>query len=84
MEHINYPTGLELGETIKLSMRTAGLSQNELALRTGISRNTMSRRLNGGGLQYSEMLSIATALGRTVSSLVAETEARVEAQAVAS
>ena len=81
MEHIKYPTGVELGETIKRAMRAAKVSQNELALQTGISKNTMSRRLNGGGLQYAELVVIADALGRTVSSLVAETEARVQAVA---
>lgn len=80
MEH-TYPASIDLAETIKVALSAAKVSQRELADLAGIPHSTLHRRLNGSPLEWDELTAIAGVLGRTASSLVAETEARVEARA---
>lgn len=79
MEHI-YPTAVDLAETIKVAMRAAHISQRELAEQSGVALTTLGRRLNGSPIEYDELTAVAKALGRSASSLIAETEARVRAE----
>ena len=82
MEQPTYPTARDMADTIREAMRAAGVSQGELSIKTGISKNTLNRRLNGAVPTYGELAVIAEALGRPLSALIAETEVRVAARRV--
>ena len=80
MEHLN-PTAADMADTIKSAAKAAGLSQRDLANKAGIPTTTLNRKLNSGApLHWNELRAIADAIGRTVSSLAAETEVRLAAE----
>lgn len=80
MEHIN-PTAADLAVTVKSAAKAAGISQRELAERAGIPHTTLNRKLNNGApLHWDELRAISSVIGRSVSSLAAETEVRVTAE----
>ena len=78
MEHIN-PTSEEVAATLKDAMKAAGVSQRDMAERTGIPLTTLNRHLNNGGIEWDEIRSIASVLGTSASSLITETTFRVAA-----
>lgn len=57
------------------AMETGGWSEKALAEKTGIARVTLRRRLAGSPFDVSELAAIASALGTTVSALLAEAAA---------
>jgi len=80
---MEYPTSTDLAATIKAAMKSKKLSQRELAEVTCIPQSTLHRRLNGSAPTWDELTAIAEAVGRTASSLIAETEVRVAASSEA-
>lgn len=79
MEHIN-PTSAEVAATLKDAMRAAGVSQREMADRTGIPLTTLNRHLNNDGIEWDEIRAIASVLGTSASSIITDTTVRVAAQ----
>lgn len=70
-----WPTSTEVSETVKSAIKAAGLSQREVAERSGIPTTTLNRRLNTGSpFIYEELVAVARVIGRTVSDLIAEAE----------
>jgi DNA invertase Pin-like site-specific DNA recombinase len=65
-----------IGEVIAEAMREAGISENEAALKTGISRQTLRRRLNAGGIKDTEIYPLAALLNTSASRLYALAEER--------
>jgi lambda repressor-like predicted transcriptional regulator len=63
-----------LGEVVAEAMRKEGISENEASLRSGISRQTLRRRLRAGGFKDVEMFAVARALELPASELVARVE----------
>jgi transcriptional regulator with XRE-family HTH domain len=69
-----------LGDVITEALAGAGISQNQAALLTGISRETLRRRLAGATFDVDELAAVARILDTTASELMA----RAEQQQVAS
>jgi transcriptional regulator with XRE-family HTH domain len=65
-----------LGEVIAEALSQKGLSQSRAALESGISRETLRRRLRGGDITAAELGSLAYVLDREPRDLVAEAMAR--------
>jgi transcriptional regulator with XRE-family HTH domain len=68
------PTTNRLGEVIAEAMHEAGISENQAALRSGISRQTLRRRLAGGNFTATELVAIASILDTRASRLYARAE----------
>lgn len=82
MEH-TYPTAADLAETIRRALTAAKLSQRELAEAAGIAPSTLNRRIAGDSFTWDELRAVSRVLGRSASSVIAETEVRAEASQVA-
>ena len=80
MEHIN-PTSQQVADTIKAAIKTAGLSQREVATQSNIPLTTLNRHLNAGGLELDEIRAIAKILRISAASLI--TDATLQAAAAA-
>lgn len=78
MEHIN-PSAAQVAATLKDAISAANLSQRDVAERSGIPLTTLNRHLNGHGLTWDEIRSISTVVGRSASSMIADTAIRVAA-----
>lgn len=53
----------------------SGMSRNELSLRSGISYNTLKRRLeSGNGWELDKLQQVADAIGITVTDLLSQAE----------
>lgn len=63
-----------LGEVVAEALRQEGISENDASLRTGISRQTLRRRLRGGGFKDTELFAVARLLELPASELVARAE----------
>lgn len=73
MEHI-YPSSRDLGRVVDSAIHAAGMSQREVAIKAGISANTLNRRINGQPFKWPELVEVARVIGRTASSLIADAE----------
>ena len=65
---------LRLGEVVAEAMHKAGISENQASLRTGISRQTLRRRLAAGNFTATELATIAAVLDTRASRLFALAE----------
>jgi len=65
-----------LGEVVAEVMRQKGVSENRVALESGISRQTLRRRLRGGGFIDNELSAIGRILELPASELMALAEKR--------
>lgn len=63
-----------MGSSIRHFLETAGMSQTKLSNMTGIPRNSLNRKLNGGVFDYEELDKIAHALNVPLSIIVAKAE----------
>lgn len=63
-----------MGSSIRHFLETAGMSQTKLSNMTGIPRNSLNRKLNGGVFDYEELDKIAHALNVPLSTIVAKAE----------
>lgn len=64
---------------VKADIHDSGLSVAELALRTGISRMTLSRRIAGSPFLSTELIDLADTLGVSVADWFKSAEAAVTA-----
>ena len=70
-----YVTASErMGHAIRHFLEAAGMSQTKLSNMTGIPRNSLNRKLNGGVFDYEELDKIAHALNVPLSIIVAKAE----------
>ena len=69
---------MSIGDKVRATRKAAGISQEEVARRAGVSLNVINRLERGVILDphYSTLRGIAHALGMPVEQLVAEGEAR--------
>lgn len=65
MEHIR----MEPADTIRAELARRRMTVGRLAAATGISLNTLQRRLSGGDFRLSELHAIATVLGIALTDL---------------
>ena len=67
----------KLAEEVAIAIKEAGISQRELASKTGIPLVTLSRRLaaTGRGFTMAELLLVADAVGVDLPELIARAEA---------
>lgn len=71
-----------LAEVVRDALHDAGIPQREASQRSGIPINTLSRRLTGKSpLTISELAELADIAGRSLTSLIAEVEQRLESDA---
>lgn len=70
---MNTPTKT-LGEVIRAEMIARGVSENTAAMTSGISRQTLRRRLASGDFTTTELLALADVIGCTASDLMARAE----------
>lgn len=75
VEHI-YPSVREIAETLVLAMNASGMSIEELASASKLSLPALTRCLNGDSMDWEALVATSTALGRTPSSVIQETETR--------
>lgn len=76
MEHPEH-AAREIATVVALRVEESGLSRRQLSDRTGIPFSTLTRRLNGlSPFVVTELHAIASVLGTTVKTLVAEAEER--------
>lgn len=74
MEQITYPGNTTIGRVVDRAIKATGLSQSQVAIKVGISPNTLNRRINGQPFRWDELRGVAEVVGRTASSLIAEAE----------
>jgi len=69
-----------LAEVVSAAIKTAGLSQREVASRTGIPMSTLSRRLTGRGRPFfvGELFDIGDVIGVSASEPLAAAEDQIE------
>ena len=68
----NHHTPQRVAQAVAEAMEAGGWSEKGLAEATGIPRVTLRRRLAGSAFNVAELAAIASALGTTVTALVAE------------
>lgn len=68
------PPTQQLGAVIAAEMRAAGISESRAALESGISRQTLRRRLASGDFTSRELISLAAVLNVPASRLMARAE----------
>lgn len=73
MEH-NTLSSVKLGLVMKRLLHANNISQNQLAILTGIPRNTLNRKINGGVFDFDELTKIASVLKKKLSSIIALAE----------
>jgi transcriptional regulator with XRE-family HTH domain len=71
--HMSNPPN-NLGGIVAEAFKDAGLSENEASLLTGISRQTLRRRLAGAPFDVTELANIARILDIPASELMARAE----------
>lgn len=73
MEHTE-PTSAQLGTELKLILKDADMTQDELATYSGIPRNTLNRKINGGVFGFDELTRISRVLEMPLSEIIAKAE----------
>lgn len=71
MSHLTPDT---LAQVARAELDSTGLSEREIEKRTGISRETLNRRIAAGELRSRDLLKIAELIGEPLSALVARAE----------
>ncbi len=64
---------------MKSAIKHAGLTQDETSIKTGIPRNSLNRKLNGGTFNFDELVRISQATGRKLSDIISNAEALADA-----
>jgi predicted transcriptional regulator len=75
MEH-NQLSSVALGSVIKQILKEESLSQNQLAISSGIPRNTLNRKINGGIFDFNELTRISQVVKKKLSTIIALAEER--------
>jgi predicted transcriptional regulator len=73
MEH-NQLSSVALGSVIKQILKEESLSQNQLAISSGIPRNTLNRKINGGIFDFNELTRISQVVKKKLSTIIALAE----------
>lgn len=68
-----------LGKAMKSSFKHAGLTQDEVSIKTGIPRNSLNRKLNGGTFTFDELVRISQVVNRKLSGIISDAEALANA-----
>lgn len=76
MAHMSQLTSLTLAQAFRAELDATGLSDREIEGRTGISRDTLKRRIAAGDLRSNDLLAIARLLDLPLSKLVLRAEER--------
>jgi transcriptional regulator with XRE-family HTH domain len=63
---------------MKRLLHDGNISQNQLAILTGIPRNTLNRKINGGVFDFDELTKVASVLKKKLSSIIALAEREQE------
>ena len=74
--HMSQPTPELLARVAREELDAISLSEREIERRTGISRETLNRRIAAGELRSGDLLKIAALLGIPLSKLVRIAERR--------
>lgn len=69
------PSSADLGEVLKQTFKSAHLTQEEIAVRTGIPRSTLLRKMHGGTFNLDELSRISQTTGRRLSAILSDAEA---------
>ena len=69
----------QLGKSVKSAIKKAGLTQEEAGIKTGIPRNSLNRKLNGGTFNFDELVRISQVTGRKLSEIIKDAEALADA-----
>ncbi|MBF9694082.1 helix-turn-helix domain-containing protein [Bifidobacterium dentium] len=64
---------------MKSSFKHAGLTQDEVSIKTGIPRNSLNRKLNGGTFTFDELVRISQVVNRKLSGIISDAEALANA-----
>ena len=70
------PSAADIAETFRLAMEATGTSLGDLSELSGVPLTALTATLAGESLGWEELVAISMALGRTASSVIAETEQR--------
>ena len=76
IHHMNHLTPELLAQVVRAELDATGLTEREIQRRTGISRDTLNRRIAAGDLRSRDLLRIAGVLDIPLSVLVARAEKR--------
>lgn len=74
--HMTRLTPEMLAQVVRDELDATGLAEREIERRTGISRDTLQRRVAAGELRSGDLLKVAALLDITLSALVARAEKR--------
>lgn len=64
----------QLGTVIAHTCKELKITQNDLSLQSGIPRNSLNRKIHGGGFTFDELIRIATVLDIPLSKLIQQAE----------
>jgi lambda repressor-like predicted transcriptional regulator len=67
---------LPLGEVVRVTLTSAGISENTASIQSGIPRQTLRRRLVTGDFKYGELQQVARVLNTTPAELLARAEGK--------
>ena len=70
------PSSAQLGIALKQVLKDVDMTQDDLANQTGIPRNTLNRKINGGVFKFDELTQISRAVKRPLSKIIAIAESR--------
>lgn len=82
MEHTE-PTSAQLGAELKLILKDVDMTQDELSTYSGIPRNTLNRKINGGVFGFDELTRISHVLKMPLSKIIARAEKPITTPALA-
>lgn len=75
----NKLTSQYLGKAVKSAIKHAGLAQDETSVKTGVPRNGLNRKFNGGTFNFDELIRVSQVTGLELSDIVSDAGAFVEA-----
>ena len=73
---MSHPSPELLARVAREELDALSLSEREIQRRTGISRDTLDRRVTAGELRSGDLLKIAALIGIPLSELIARAEGR--------
>ncbi|EGL14237.1 conserved domain protein [Gardnerella vaginalis 315-A] len=68
------PTSSQLGLALKNVLTKANITQDTLAIKAGIPRNTLNRKINGGVFRFDELTRISKVCKMPLSKILEQAE----------